>query len=121
MTCLRIPKGTLCVGGDIHIIVDETGRRWRFEDHHYCGPSVVNRRGEPVASQPGERSPYWRAVLAWIDQGRLLDVDGVCFWQKPLKPVPYRDRGVWWGGNDQHGPMVRGDLAHRPNPKETPK
>lgn len=54
-----------CQPSDVHRAVDETGREWLFEFHHFCGPMVVGKRGEPLNRQPGTRSPFWKAFETW--------------------------------------------------------
>lgn len=63
-------------------ITDAKGREWWFEEHSYCGPSVLTKKGDPMANQPGERSPFWHAYQCWADQGRKVG-DGVCVWHEP--------------------------------------
>lgn len=57
-----------CSDDTVHEISDISGRVWRFEWHHFCGPMVVGTRGEPMARQPGTRSPFWLALTAWQDE-----------------------------------------------------
>ena len=43
----------------------------RFEDHHYCGPIVLNNRtGDPLNNQPGERDKFWMHYAAWNNSGK---------------------------------------------------
>ena len=50
----------------------------RFEDHHYCGPVVLdNKSGEPLENQPDERNKFWLHYYAWAKQGkRTKQLDG---------------------------------------------
>lgn len=48
-----------------HVITDAHGRPWRFEMHHFCGPIVLRRNGQPKTAQPGSRSAFWPAFDAW--------------------------------------------------------
>lgn len=41
-------------------------RTWRWEFHHYLGPTFLDHRGEPLKRQPGERSPVWPVFNAWL-------------------------------------------------------
>lgn len=49
---------------------DANGKTWRFELHPYCGPFVLNRRGDPLATQPAANSPFWEAFQKWSDEHR---------------------------------------------------
>ena len=57
-------------------------KEWTFEWHHYCGPSELDRRGDPKARQPGPRSPFWLITVLWKDQG-CETVDGVAVYRMP--------------------------------------
>jgi hypothetical protein len=48
-----------------HEAVDDRGKVWRFEMHHFCGPIVLRKDGDPVARQPGDRSAFWQAFDRW--------------------------------------------------------
>lgn len=69
--------------GPERTIIDGKYRVWRFEDHRYCGPVVIDRNGDPIDDQPKENSPFWDAVSLWYQQGKQIDKNGVCVWQKP--------------------------------------
>ena len=72
--------------GPTRAITDAKGKRWTFEMHHYCGPIVLNKRGDPMERQPGERSPFWYAVTRWAQGGHRLN--GIeCVWEEEPKPV----------------------------------
>lgn len=59
----------------------------RFEMHPYCGPAVVGKRGQVLATQPGPRHHFWTAVTLWCQQGRRIASDGVtCIYEIPPKP-----------------------------------
>lgn len=76
-------------GGPDRFITDEDGKRWKFEDHPRFGPVILNRRGDEAATQPGSRSKFWPAWLAWNDQGKRIEArsDGTtCIWDKPEEP-----------------------------------
>lgn len=68
MRCLPIPNGVVCYAEvqDAEV-TDRNGKRWRFDFDPRFGPLVVTKRGDPVAHQPGERSPFWPAFQAWFD------------------------------------------------------
>lgn len=64
------------VGGPIYSI--QHGKiGWRFEMHRYCGPMVVDHRGEPKDKQPNEGSAFWRVVSLWAQQGQRVTKEGV--------------------------------------------
>lgn len=54
-------------GPELHLSAD---KNYRFEDHPYCGPVVVDRHGDPLTNQPGELSLFWTHVNAWYQQGK---------------------------------------------------
>jgi hypothetical protein len=73
-------------GGPDCTIIDRTGKKWLFEDHPYCGPSVLNRKTlEIMDKEPGPRSPFWEAVQRWYDTGKRI-VDGLCVWEPKKEP-----------------------------------
>lgn len=65
MCCIGCNGLSLPIGGNEHVITDQMGRSWRFEQHHYFGPIVLRQDGMPKARQPGSRSPFWPAFEAW--------------------------------------------------------
>ena len=78
----------VCVlqGGPERIIIDGKGKKWRFEDHPYCGPMVVGKNGDPV-KEPPENSPFWDAVNLWYAQGKRTSDPKTgeiwCVWDRP--------------------------------------
>ena len=77
---------TVCLlfGGPDRIIA-VGGKKWRFEDHPYCGPMTVGKNGDPV-KEPPESSPFWDAVNLWYAQGKRTQQAGNetwCVWEKP--------------------------------------
>ena len=93
-------------GGLDRLITDAAGKVWKFEDHPRFGPIILNRRGDPAASQPGSRSPFWSAWTAWRDGGKKVDAAGVCEWAAPA-PEPL----VHLGGRNYA--LARSKLAQR--------
>lgn len=76
----------ISLAGPTRTITDAKGNRWTFEMHHYCGPIALNKRGDPMEGQPGERSPFWHAVTRWAQGGHRLN--GIeCIWEEEPKPV----------------------------------
>lgn len=71
------------------IITDENGKQWRFEDSDRFGPFILGKKGDPLASQPGERSPFWRVHSIWVQQGRRVEDEINCLWNEP-KPTTVR-------------------------------
>jgi hypothetical protein len=68
-------------------------KAWRFEDSDRFGPLIITKRGAEASVQPGERSPFWQAHMAWRKQGRRLAEDGITCIYDPLKPTLYRKVG----------------------------
>jgi hypothetical protein len=56
------------------------GKIWRFEDHPYCGPVVLNNKGDPLDNQPKQTSPFWAHVGAWYQQGKQTKEVGGKTW-----------------------------------------
>lgn len=73
-------------GGPDRVILDETGKRWNFEMHRYCGPIPTNKKGDPLKTEPPEKSSFWRVTSWWAQQGKKIDADGLCVWKKPAEP-----------------------------------
>lgn len=71
--------------GPFVIVVGD--KSFRFEDSDRFGPSTVTKSGNICATQPGERSPFWRAHMAWRKQGRRLEPDGVTCIYEALRPT----------------------------------
>lgn len=62
------------------------GKKFLFEDHHYCGPVVLGKNGDPLSVQPSENSPFWSAVSLWYQQGKRINETvnpPWCIWDKP--------------------------------------
>lgn len=74
------------VSGVIHISFGGPGlnlhadRPYRFEDHPYCGPIIVNAKGDPLTDQPVESSPFWHHYDAWSAQGKRTKKVGSATW-----------------------------------------
>ena len=86
-----IPKGVdhrvVCMlyGGPDRLIY-VAGKRWRFEDHPYCGPIPIGKNGAPVR-EPPENSPFWEAVSLWHEQGKRTQQFGNeirCVWEPKM-------------------------------------
>lgn len=67
----------LCFGGHERWI-SCAGKVFLFEDHHYCGPVVLNKSTrDPSENQPSEKSIFWQHVQAWYEQGKQTkEIDG---------------------------------------------
>lgn len=71
------------------------GQEFRFEFHEYLGPGMIGKRGEPIQSMPGKRSPFWDALHFWIKQGKQVDENGYCIYKSEMQLVQ-----IWkWIGN----------------------
>lgn len=75
MTCIQVPNGIVCLGGNIiHIMV---GKRYMtFEDHPRFGPIRCRRDGEVADNQFTEKSAFWPVWGKWVDQGKRVDAHG---------------------------------------------
>jgi len=66
MSCITIGQFHVKLGGpDLGINVG--GEDVLFENHPYCGPMPVGKRGNP--KHLAARHPFWRAVTIWATQG----------------------------------------------------
>lgn len=70
-------------------IIEAGGKSWRFEDSDRFGPGLVKRNGDTLTNpHPPSRSPFWRAHMLWVRQGRRLQADGMhCIWDEPKPQV----------------------------------
>lgn len=82
----RFGTANLLVGGPDRMIKDESGDIIKFEEHPYCGPVALNKKGDPLENQPGGKASFWRVHHWWVDQGKKIDAEGFCVWEKP-KPT----------------------------------
>ena len=73
----------ICGGGPMRKI-SVRGVVYEFEMHPYCGPHILNRRGEPLARQPKE---FLKAASLWAQQGQRIDENGLCVWDHPPEPI----------------------------------
>jgi len=88
-------RAHILLGGPTLFITDAKGKEWRFEDHPYCGPSVVDKHDMPLDNQPSEKSPFWTAINLWLAQGKPSKCDNgktVATWTPP-KPVRMKHIG----------------------------
>ncbi len=76
------------LGGPMRTI-QVNGIRFIFEMHPYCGPTILNRRGEPAKNQP---SQFLHAASLWAQQGQKVDDSGLCVWEHPAEDVPILKR-----------------------------
>lgn len=60
--------------------------RYVFEMHHYCGPALLNKDGNPADRQPTPNHPFWTAVTLWAQQGKHVGADGLCIWAPEPEP-----------------------------------
>lgn len=74
-------------GGPTRVITDAKGKRWTFEMHPYCGPIVLDKHGNPMSRQLGEKSPFWEATTRWCQGGQRLNEVGECVWEPEKKPI----------------------------------
>ncbi len=95
------------------IITDEYGKQYRFEDSDRFGPSLIGKKGDPLANQPGTRSPFWRVHSIWVQQGRRT-TDINCIWDEPkpqiIQMVGKRTAIVVENG-EPNGKVIRRDVG----------
>ncbi len=66
----------------IHLCIPPVYRmagRWTFEEHAYCGPTLLDANGEPTtALLDSETHPFWGHYERWVQQGRRVDNQARC-------------------------------------------
>jgi len=81
---------TICIliGGKDYLIKDRSGKEWKFEDHPYCGPIVLDKKGDPKNKQPKVNSLFWESVNLWYSQGKKIN-ECLCVYEniKQKKPI----------------------------------
>jgi hypothetical protein len=90
-----IISSTVCIDswGVGPFVIAAGGKSYRFEDSDRFGPSLINKRGDPLKNPwPGPRSPFWRAHRLWARQGRHTEDGVICIWREP-KPQTLRYLG----------------------------
>lgn len=70
-----------CGGAEFTIQV--SGVKYRFEMHPWCGPNILNRRGEPLKRQP---RAFLIAASLWAQQGQRVE-NGLCVWDHEPEPI----------------------------------
>lgn len=78
--------GCLLASDPCNYLIEVGGKRLHFEMHRWCGPAMLNAAGDPADKQPGPRHEFWTAVTLWNQQGRRVDAEGLCIWEKPGEP-----------------------------------
>lgn len=74
--------------GPFEITVSD--RLFIFEDSDRFGPFTLDKRGNVLDRQPGEKSLFWKGYTAWRKQGRKVEADGKTCVFEPLKPTIVR-------------------------------
>lgn len=82
MPTLRIAGALVLVGGPT-LKISVNGKLIAFEDHSYCGPTMLNRHGDPLKNQTPE---FLTATTLWAQQGRRVQ-DGLCQWDHEKEPI----------------------------------
>lgn len=78
--------------GNLHICIAPAYRmasRWHFEDHPYCGPTLLDKRGEPTSALlDSDTHPFWGHYQRWCDQGKRVDDKGNALvdWVRKVTP-----------------------------------
>ena len=68
------------------------GKIIEFEMHPYCGPTILNLRGEPASKQPKD---FLEAASLWAQQGRRME-DGLCRWDHEREEILQHIGGRQW-------------------------
>ena len=67
MGAVRAGNAIICTLIDAEGSATVRGKVWRWQFHHYLGPTFVRANGEPLSKQPGERHPVWEAFYDWME------------------------------------------------------
>lgn len=68
------------------------GKIFEFEMHPFCGPNLLNRKGEAIKNQPMH---FLEAVSLWAQQGERME-DGLCRWDHEPEPILQHLGGNNW-------------------------
>jgi hypothetical protein len=82
---LRAVTGSVCFldcGGPT-LKISVNGAIVTFEYHPYCGPTKLNKRGDPASDQP---MAFLKAAVLWAKQGRQV-AKGLCVWNHEQEPI----------------------------------
>lgn len=79
------------------------GKIYAFEMHPYCGPTVLDKHGSPLAKQPPR---FLYAASLWTQQGQRIE-DGLCRWDHEPKLIAKHLGGRHWQVIGEE-PAVRG-------------
>lgn len=63
--------------------ISVNGRVIEFEMHPYCGPTMLNKKGDPLKNQP---AAFLSAASLWVQQGQRIE-DGLCRYDHPPEPI----------------------------------
>lgn len=74
--CNRIVMKVFLELGGPMLKIFVKGKIIEFEMHPYCGPNILNKRGEPLANQPVD---FLKAASLWAQQGKRME-NGLCRW-----------------------------------------
>lgn len=77
--------GHVCIlTGGPEYKISVKGKVYIFECSKHGGPAAFGKRGQLLENQPIQ---FLRAASAWIQQGRLVDDDGLCIWFHEAEPI----------------------------------
>jgi hypothetical protein len=81
-------RAILTVGGPVREI-SVRGKRWRFEMHSYCGPMLMDLKGDALKREPGY---VLNAISLWAQQGQRLEQrpepnPPLCVWDHEPEPI----------------------------------
>jgi hypothetical protein len=86
---------TICIltGGPMRKI-SVGGKIYDFEMHPYCGPTLLNKRGDPIDLRKHPQS-FLHAASLWSQQGQKIE-DGLCVWYHEPKEIKKHLGGRHW-------------------------
>ena len=80
--------------GDLTLATGD-GQMFRFEFATMFGPAMLGKRGQHVDRYPPRKSPFWKALQTWIQQGKRV-VDGRCIYELPPAQLMVKLAGNQW-------------------------
>jgi len=118
---LNLGQGMVCLGDPTTYTIRVDDQTYTFEWHRYGGPAALGKRGDPLTHQP---QAFLKAASLWNQQGRRVDMDGVCVWEPERPPrmvhLVGRHHALVADGDTRTDEEIRADWLNRDaSPKAT--
>lgn len=93
-------------GGGPMLKISVGGKVFEFEMHWYCGPTLLNAKGEPIDLNKHPKA-FLEAVSLWAKQGKRME-NGLCRWDHEPEEIREHLGGRHWKIVGYH-PAKRGE------------